>query len=155
MKSRKFRHWIELNPYCLCVRGRSSESHDYTRYGTTSLFAALNVKTGQVIGECHCRHRSIEFQKFLDTIDNAVPVDFDIHLILDNYGTHKTPMIKRWLAKRPCYHLHFTPTSASWMIQVERWFAALTEKELRAAPIGALESWNSLLNGIWKSLISI
>lgn len=106
-------------------------THDYTRYGTTSLFAALDVKTGQLIGECHRRHRSIEFRKFLDTIDDAVPADLDIHLILDNYGTHKTPMIQRWLAKRPRYHLHFTPTSASWMNQVERWFAALTEKQLR------------------------
>ena len=106
-------------------------THDYTRYGTTSLFAALDMKTGQVIGECHRRHRSIEFRKFLDTIDDAVPPDLDIHLILDNYGTHKTPMIQRWLAKRPRYYLHFTPTSASWINQVERWFAALTEKQLR------------------------
>ncbi len=106
-------------------------THDYTRYGTTSLFAALNVKTGQIIGECHRRHRSIEFRRFLDTIDHAVPAEFDIHLILDNYGTHKTPLIKRWLARRPRYHLHFTPTGASWINQVERWFAALTEKQLR------------------------
>ena len=106
-------------------------THDYTRYGTTSLFAALDMKTGQVIGECHRRHRSIEFRRFLDTINDAVPPDLDIHLILDNYGTHKTPLIQRWLAKRPRYHLHFTPTSASWINQVERWFAALTEKQLR------------------------
>lgn len=106
-------------------------THDYTRYGTTSLFAALDVKTGQVIGECHRRHRSIEFHRFLNTIDDAVPADLDIHLILDNYGTHKTPLIQRWLAKRPRYHLHFTPTSASWINQVERWFAALTEKQIR------------------------
>ena len=106
-------------------------THDYTRHGTTSLFAALDVKTGQVIGECHRRHRAIEFRKFLDTIEDAVPPDLDLHLILDNYGTHKTPMIRRWLAKRPRYHLHFTPTRASWMNLVERWFAALTEKQLR------------------------
>ena len=106
-------------------------THDYTRYGTTSLFVALDVKTGQVIGECHRRHRSIEFRKFLDTIDDAVPVGLDVHLVLDNYGTHKTPLIQRWLAKRPRYHLHFPPTGASWINQVERWFAALTEKQLR------------------------
>jgi transposase len=106
-------------------------THDYTRYGTTSLFAALDVKTGEVIGECHRRHRAVEFRKFLDTIDGAVPMDLDVHMILDNYGTHKTPMIQRWLAKRPRYHLHFTPTSASWINMVERWFAALTEKQLR------------------------
>jgi len=106
-------------------------THDYTRYGTTSLFAALDVKTGEVMGECHRRHRAVEFRKFLDTIDGAVPMDLDVHMILDNYGTHKTPMIQRWLAKRPRYHLHFTPTSASWINLVERWFAALTEKQLR------------------------
>lgn len=106
-------------------------THDYTRYGTTSLFAALDAKTGEVIGECHRRHRAVEFRKFLDTIDGAIPVDLDVHMILDNYGTHKTPMIQRWLAKRPRYHLHFTPTSASWLNLVERWFAALTEKQLR------------------------
>jgi transposase len=106
-------------------------THDYTRHGTTSLFAALDVKAGQVIGECHRRHRAMEFRKFLDTIEDAVPPDLDLHLILDNYGTHKTPLIQRWLAKRPRYHLHFTPTGASWMNLVERWFAALTEKQLR------------------------
>jgi transposase len=106
-------------------------THDYTRQGTTSLFAALDVKAGQVIGECHRRHRAIEFRKFLDTIEDAVPSDLDLHLILDNYGTHKTPLVQRWLAKRPRYHLHFTPTGASWMNLVERWFAALTEKQLR------------------------
>jgi len=106
-------------------------THDYTRYGTTSLFAALDVKTGKVIGECHRRHRSIEFVRFLNTIDVAVPADLDIHLVLDNYGTHKTSLIQRWLSKRPRYHLHFTPTSASWINQVERWFAALTEKQIR------------------------
>lgn len=106
-------------------------THDYTRHGTTSLFAALDVKTGKVIGECHRRHRSPEFRKFLDTIDAAVPPDLDVHLILDNYGTHKTKLIRDWLAKRPRYHVHFTPTSASWLNMVERWFAALTEKQIR------------------------
>lgn len=106
-------------------------THDYTRHGTTSLFAALDVATGKVIGTCQQRHRSVEFRKFLDHIDAAVPEGLDIHLILDNYGTHKTAVIQRWLAKRPQYHLHFTPTSASWLNLVERWFAALTEKQLR------------------------
>ena len=106
-------------------------THDYRRHGTTSLFAALDVKTGEVIGACHRRHRSTEFRRFLDRVDATVPPDLDVHLILDNYATYKTPAIQRWLARRPRYHLHFTPTSSSWLNQVERWFAALTEKQLR------------------------
>jgi len=106
-------------------------SHDYKRHGTTSLFAALNVKTGTVIGSCHQRHRSVEFRKFLDKIEDSVPKNLDVHLILDNYGTHKTASIRVWLAKRPRFHVHFTPTSASWLNLVERWFAALTEKQIR------------------------
>ena len=106
-------------------------SHDYVRHGTTSLFAALDAKSGQVIGQLHRRHRAKEFRQFLDTIDAAVPAALDVHLILDNYGTHKTPMIHRWLARRPRFHLHFTPTSASWLNLVERWFALLTEKQIR------------------------
>jgi transposase/transposase-like protein len=106
-------------------------SHDYKRHGTTSLFAALDVKTGTVIGACHRRHRSVEFRKFLDTIEQAVPPSLDVHLILDNYGTHKTATIRSWLAKRPRFRVHFTPTSASWINLVERWFAALTEKQIR------------------------
>ena len=106
-------------------------THDYARHGTTSLFAALDVKTGTVIGELHRRHRSVEFRQFLDTIDDAVPSDLDVHLILDNYGTHKTAPVRRWLAKRPLFHLHFTPTSSSWLNLVERFFAALTEKQIR------------------------
>lgn len=106
-------------------------THDYVRHGTTSLFAALNTKTGEVLGQCHRRHRSIEFRKFLDRIDQAVPRELDVHIVLDNYQTHKTALIRNWLAKRPRYHLHFTPTSASWLNQVERWFAALTEKQIR------------------------
>jgi transposase len=108
-------------------------SHDYQRHGTTSLFAALDVKTGAVIGECHRRRRSSEFRKFLDTIDHSVPASLEIHLILDNYGTHKTAAIRAWLLKRPRFHVHFTPTSASWINMVERWFAALTEKQIRRA----------------------
>ncbi len=106
-------------------------THDYARHGTTSLFAALDLKTGRVMGECHRRHRSVEFRKFLDTVDQAVPPRLDVHLILDNYGTHKTPLIRRWLTQRPRYHLHFTPTGASWTNLVERWFATLTQRQLR------------------------
>jgi transposase len=106
-------------------------AHDYRRHGTTSLFAALDVQAGTVIGECHQRHRSTEFRKFLDTIEANVPADLDVHLILDNYGTHKTALIRRWLAKRPRFHVHFTPTGASWINLVERWFGLLTEKQLR------------------------
>jgi len=106
-------------------------THDYQRHGTTSLFAALDVASGKVIGECHRRHRSLEFRKFLETVDAAVPKNLEVHLILDNYGTHKTPAIRRWLVRHPRYHVHFTPTSASWINLVERWFATLTEKQLR------------------------
>jgi transposase len=106
-------------------------SPDYTRHGTTSLFAALDVASGKVLGRCFRRHRSQEFRRFLDLIDRNVPRELDVHLILDNYGTHKTPLIQRWLAKRPRFHLHFTPTYASWINLVERWFGALTEKPIR------------------------
>ena len=106
-------------------------THDYSRHGTTSLFAALDAHTGEVLGRCHRRHRSVEFRKFLDTIDTAVPAELDVHLIMDNYATHKTALIRGWLTKRPRFHVHFTPTSASWLNLVERWFAELTEKQLR------------------------
>ena len=106
-------------------------THDYKRYGTTSLFAALDVKTGTGIGECHRRHRAVEFRKFLDTIETAVPAALEVHLVLDNYGTHKTPAIHRWLVRHPRFHLHFTPTGASWINLVERWFGVLTEKQIR------------------------
>jgi len=106
-------------------------THDYTRHGTTSLFAALEMKSGEIIGECHRRHRAGEFRKFLVTIDTSVPDDLEVHLIVDNYGTHKAPPIRRWLAKHPRFHLHFTPTGASWINLVERWFATLTEKQIR------------------------
>jgi transposase len=95
------------------------------------LFAALDVKTGTAIGECHRRHRSVEFRKFLDTIDRNVPESLEVHLIVDNHGTHKTTSIRNWLAKRPRFHVHFTPTSASWINMVERWFVALTYKRIR------------------------
>jgi transposase len=106
-------------------------THDYRRHGTTSLFAALDVATGQVIGETHRRHRSVEFRSFLQRIDTEVPEDLEIHVILDNYGTHKTPLIHRWLARHPRFHLHFTPTYSSWINQVERFFAELTQKQIR------------------------
>jgi transposase len=106
-------------------------THDYKRHGTTSLFAALDAKSGKVIGQTHRRHRSIEFRKFLDRIDASVPADRDVHLILDNYGTHKTPLIRAWFAKRPRFHVHFTPTYGSWLNLVERWFAELTTKQIR------------------------
>jgi transposase len=93
---------------------------DYFRHGTTSLFAALDIATGKVIGRCFDKHRSQEFRKFLDLIDESIPAEFEVHLVLDNYATHKTELIKRWLLKRPRYHLHFTPTHASWLNQVER-----------------------------------
>jgi transposase len=106
-------------------------THDYRRYGTTSLFAALDVATGKVIGECHRRHRSQEFLRFLETIDASVTPDLDVHLILDNYGTHKTPRVRRWFVRHPRFHVHFTPTSASWLNLVERWFALLSEKQIK------------------------
>jgi transposase len=108
-------------------------THDYERHGVTSLFAALNVATGAIIGECHRRHRQQEFVKFLDTIDAAIPAEdgVTIHLILDNYATHKTPKVKRWLARHPRFTVHFTPTSGSWLNQIERFFAEITEKQIR------------------------
>jgi transposase len=106
-------------------------SHDYERNGTTSLFAALDIKTGRVIGELYRRHRAVEFRKFLEVIDGNVPAEHAVHVVLDNYGTHKAPTIQRWLKKHPRFHLHFTPTYSSWLNQVERWFAGLTEKAVR------------------------
>jgi transposase len=106
-------------------------THDYERHGTTTLFAALDIATGKVIGELHRRHRSSEFLKFLRTIEASVPEDIDIHLVMDNYGTHKTPTIRKWFARHPRFQVHFTPTSASWLNQVERWFATLTERQIR------------------------
>lgn len=106
-------------------------SHDYKRHGVTSLFAALDIATGKVIGQCYPRHRATEFRKFLDEIEAAVPTDLDVHLVMDNYATHKTPMIRAWFAKRPRWHVHLTPTSSSWLNQVERFFAAITDKKIR------------------------
>lgn len=120
-------------------------SHDYTRHGTTSLFAALDIATGKVIGKCYGRHRAAEFRKFLDEIEAAVPRDLNVHLVMDNYATHKTPLIRNWLAKRPRWHVHLTPTSSSWLNQVERFFALLTDKRIRR---GIYRSVNALRTDI-------
>ena len=106
-------------------------SHDYARNGVTSLFAAFNIATGEVISDLHRRHRAIEFRKFLITIDKAVPDELDVHLVCDNYATHKTDMINTWLARHPRFHVHFTPTGSSWINQVERWFGLITDKLIR------------------------
>lgn len=120
-------------------------THDYKRHGTTSLFAALNTATGEVIGKCYRRHRSSEFKKFLQIVDKRVPRELDIHLILDNYGTHKTAMIHNYLLSKPRFHLHFTPTSSSWLNLVERWFALITDKRIRR---GAFRSTSDLEHAI-------
>jgi transposase len=124
-------------------------THDYKRHGTTSLFAALDIQTGKVIGKCFPRHRAIEFKKFLAIVDREVPEELDIHLILDNYGTHKTPAIKRWLARHPRFQLHFTPTGASWLNLVESWFSILTRKQIRR---GSHRSARRLIDAIMSYL---
>lgn len=106
-------------------------THDYERHGTTSLFAALELKTSRIIGQLHRRHRSQEFRKFLGIIEANVPAELDIHIVMDNYGTHKTTIIRNWFAKRPRFHVHFTPTYGSWLNLVERWFAEITNKRIR------------------------
>lgn len=118
---------------------------DYFRHGTTTLFAALDIATGKVIGRCFAKHRSQEFRKFLDLLDQSVAEDLEVHLVLDNYATHKTEIIKRWLAKRPRFYLHFTPTHASWLNQVERWFALLTQRQIKR---GSHTSVGALINAI-------
>jgi transposase len=116
-------------------------SHDYTRHGTTSLFAALDIATGRVIGKCYARHRATEFRKFLDEVEAAVPPELDVHLVMDNYATHKTKLIRNWLARRPRWHVHLTPTGSSWLNQVERFFALLTERQIR--------------RGIYRSVVAL
>jgi len=106
-------------------------THDYMRHGTTTLFAALDIATGKVIGQLHRRHRAREFLEFLKHVEQNVPAALAVHLVMDNYGTHKTPAVKRWFARHPRFALHFTPTSASWLNQVERWFADLTTRQIR------------------------
>jgi transposase len=120
-------------------------THDYQRHGTSSLYAALDITTGKVIGQLHARHRAIEFKKFLTTIDHEVPDDLTVHLVLDNASTHKTPAIQRWLLTHPRFVVHFTPTSSSWLNLVERWFSELTTKKLKR---GAHTSVRALNNDI-------
>jgi transposase len=132
MKKARFRHWIARNQCCRYGQGQlERRTHDYKRHGTTSLFAALELKTSRVIGQLHRRHRSQEFRRFLDTIEANVPAELDVHIVLDNYGTHKTAIIRKWFAKRPRFHVHFTPTYGSWINLVERWFAEITNKRIR------------------------
>ncbi len=121
-------------------------THDYKRNGTTSLFAALDVKAGTIIGKCTARHRATEFRRFLDEVEHNVPTDLDIHVIMDNYGTHKTQLIRNWFAKRPRWHVHFTPTSASWINQVERFFALLTERALRRGVFPSVADLEQAIN---------
>jgi transposase len=118
-------------------------SHDYVRAGTSSLYAALDLSTGKVIGCLHARHRAIEFKKFLTTLDREVPAHLDVHLVLDNASTHKTPAIKRWLAAHPRFVLHFTPTSSSWLNLVERWFSELTTKKLQRGTHRSVRALNA------------
>ncbi|MGI0131029.1 MAG: IS630 family transposase [Thermoplasmata archaeon] len=107
------------------------QTHDYRRNGTTDLFAALNVVTGRIVGECHKRHRAKEFLAFLRTLDRTTPHELDLHLILDNLATHKTARVKRWVLRHPRFHFHFVPTSSSWLNQVEQWFKEITDKRIR------------------------
>ena len=118
-------------------------THDYKRCGTSSLYAALDITTGQVISALHGRHRAVEFKKFLQTIDREVPAELAVHLVLDNASTHKTPAIKKWLLAHPRFVLHFTPTSSSWINLVERWFAELTTKKLRRGTHRSVRALNS------------
>jgi transposase len=120
-------------------------THDYKRHGTTSLFAALDVKGGTIIGKCQPRHRAQEFRRFLDTVEQNVPADLDIHVVMDNASSHKTKLIRDWFAKRSRWHVHFTPTSSSWINQVERFFALLTEQQIKR---GAHRSAKELENAI-------
>ncbi len=135
-------------------------THDYKRHGTTTLFAALNVLDGSVIGECMPRHRHQEFLRFLRRLDREFPKDLDLHLIVDNYGTHMQPKVKQWLARHPRFELHFTPTSSSWLNLVERWFRELTEKRIRRGSflsvpelIAAIEEYMAASNADPKPLV--
>jgi transposase len=118
-------------------------THDYKRSGTSSLYAALDISTGKVIGSLHARHRAIEFKKFLQTLDREVPAELDVHVILDDSSTHKTPAIRRWLLAHPRFVLHFTPTSSSWLNLVERWLSELTTKKLRRATHRSVQELNN------------
>ncbi len=120
-------------------------THDYYRHGTTTLFAALDIKSGEVITQCKSRHRHAEFLSFLKHVDENVPADLDLHLVMDNYSTHKHPAVRKWLADHPRYHVHFTPTYSSWLNQVERWFGLITEKAIRRS---SFESVKDLIQRI-------
>ena len=121
---------------------------DYERHGTSSLFAALDVATGKVIGKCHRRRRQQEFLKFMELVDSKLTADAkEVHLILDNYGTHKTPKVIRWFARHPRYHVHFTPTSGFWVNQIERWFAEITEKRIRRGSFTSIPSLEKAIHG--------
>jgi len=125
------------------------QTHDYRRHGTTTLFAALSMLDGKVIGECMARHRSQEFVRFLRRIDGQTPGELDLHLIVDNYSTHKSPPVKRWLARHKRFHLHFTPTGSSWLNMVERWFGGISQKRIRR---GSFESVKELIAAIGEYL---
>ena len=122
-------------------------THDYVRHGVTSLFAAFNIADGTVISAIHRRHRAVEFGKFLTTIDAQVPDHLDVHLVCDNYGTHKTPAVKAWLARHPRFHVHFTPTSSSWVNQVERWFAFITDQLIRRGSHTSVQALEADIRG--------
>jgi len=126
-------------------------THDYKRHGTSSLYAALDISTGQVIGKLHSRHRAIEFKQFLQTLDREVPAELDVHVILDNSSTHKTPAIRKWLSAHPRFVLHFTPTSSSWLNLVERWFAELTNKKLRRGAHRSVHALNADIKAWMKT----
>jgi transposase len=126
-------------------------THDYVRHGVTSLFAAFNIADGTVISAIHRRHRAVEFRKFLTTIDAQVPDHLDVHLVCDNYGTHKTPAIKAWLARHPRFHVHFTPTSSSWVNQVERWFGFITDQLIRRGSHTSVQALEADIRGWVKS----
>jgi transposase len=121
------------------------QTHDYERHGTTTLFAALNVLEGTVIGQCQPRHRHQEFLLFLDRIEASIQRRLEVHIVLDNYGTHKHPAVKKWFSDHPRYHVHFIPTGASWLNQIERWFAEITRKRIRR---GTFRSVRELIQAI-------
>ena len=124
-------------------------THDYMRHGTTTLFAALDIATGKVIGQCFPRHRAREFLTFLRTLETQVPDDLDVHLVMDNYATHKTPAVQRWLARHPRWHVHFTPTGASWLNQVERFFALRWPRKIGQVANVLIEKFIR----IWSSVV--
>ena len=125
----------------------SRQTHDYKRHGTTTLFAALSLLDGKVIGECLPRHRSREFLRFLGRLDRETPADLILHLIVDNYSTHKSPPVKRWLKRHPRFHLHFIPTGSSWLNMVERWFRDITQRRIRRGTFGSVQDLIAAIHG--------